>query len=253
MDNNNSTQGFSNYTILDSQQIPAGAISKKFMSGVFLWMFAALGISTIFAFLFSANASLAEQLYQVTDRGVSLTGLGMLVAFSPIAFVLVMSFGINRLSASTLTLLFIVYAAVMGMSLSTILLSYTSGSLIGCFASASVMFGVMALMGYTTEKDLTSFGSLMMMGLVGIIIASMINFLLHSEMLDYVISMIGVAVFLGLTAYDVQKLKRIGAGLEFEGTASGDTRKLMIMGALSLYLDFINLFLFLLRMFGRRK
>ena len=108
-------------------------------------------------------------------------------------------------------------------------------------------------MGYTTEKDLTSFGSLMIMGLVGIVIASMINLFMHSEGLYYIISIVGVAVFLGLTAYDVQKLKRIGAGVEFQGVAAADTRKLAIMGALSLYLDFINLFLMMLRLFGRRK
>lgn len=253
MENYNRSQGFSNYTILESKQIPAGAISKKFMSGVFLWMFAALGVSTIFAFLFSVSADLAQMLYQLTPKGPRLTGIGTLVAFSPLAFVLVMSFGLNKLSSTALSIIFIVYAAVMGMSLSTLTLTYTSASLMGCFASASVMFGVMALMGYTTDKDLTSFGSLMMMGLVGIIIASMINFFLHSGALNYIISIVGVAVFLGLTAYDVQKLKRIGAGIEFEGTAAGDTRKLMVMGALSLYLDFINLFIMLLNLFGKRK
>jgi hypothetical protein len=254
MENYNQTQGFSNYTVLDSQQIPAGAISKKFMSGVFLWMFAALGVSTIFAFLFSVNAELASLLYVQTARGgLALTMPGLLVAFAPLAFVMIMSFGINKLSSSALSALFIAYAAVMGMSLSTILFTYTSGSLMGCFASASAMFGVMAVMGYTTEKDLTSFGSLMIMGLVGIIIASMINFFMHSDTLNYILSIVGVAVFLGLTAYDVQKLKRIGAGIEFQGTAAGDTRKLMVMGALSLYLDFINLFLLLLRLFGKRK
>ncbi len=253
MENYNRTPGFTDFTVIESKQIPAGAISKKYMSGVFLWMFAALAVSTIFAFLFSANAELASYLYQITDRGPRLSGLGMIVAFAPLAFVLVMSFGLARLSSTALSAIFIAYAAVMGMSLSTLLITYTSGSLIGCFGSASVMFGVMALMGYTTEKDLTSFGSLMIMGLVGIVIASMINFFIHSDGMNYIISIIGVAVFLGLTAYDVQKLKRIGAGIEFEGTAASDTRKLMVMGALSLYLDFINLFLFLLRLFGKRK
>jgi len=112
------------------------------------------------------------------------------------------------------------------------------------------MFGLMSVVGYTTKTDLTNFGSIMMMALVGIIIASLINMFLHSGTMDYIISFIGVLVFTGLTAYDVQKLKNIGSGVEF-GTAT--TSKLVIMGALNLYLDFINLFLFLLRLFGDRK
>ena len=117
------------------------------------------------------------------------------------------------------------------------------------------MFGVMAVLGYTTDKDLTSFGSILMMGLIGIIIASMINWFLQSDGLYYLISILGVAIFTGLTAYDVQKLKRIGAGIEYQGmgVAVSDTRKIALMGALSLYLDFINLFLMMLRLFGRRK
>lgn len=249
---NNNGQ-FSDYTVLESRQIPAGAISKKFMAGVFLWMFVALGVSTLFSFLFATNEGLMSLMYNVTTQGLRLTGLGMIISFAPFIFVLTMSLGFNRMSPGVITALLVAFAAVMGMSLSTLILVYTSGSLITCFASAAVMFGVMALMGYTTEKDLTSFGSLMMMGLVGILIASMINWFLHSEMLYYIISYVGVAVFLGLTAYDVQKLKRIGAGIEYQGVSAGDTKKLTIMGALTLYLDFINLFIMLLRIFGNRR
>jgi FtsH-binding integral membrane protein len=115
------------------------------------------------------------------------------------------------------------------------------------------MFGVMAVMGYTTDKDLTSFGRILSMGLIGIVIAMIINMFMHSGPLNYLISIIGVAVFTGLTAYDTQKLKRIGAGLEFAGTSATDTRKLALMGALNLYLDFLNLFLMLLRLFGNRR
>ncbi|MBC7554746.1 MAG: Bax inhibitor-1/YccA family protein [Taibaiella sp.] len=246
-------QQFSQYRVLQGNQIPAGAISKRFMSGVFLWMFMALGVSALFAFLFAANADLSTYVYTITEKGPSLTGIGTLIALSPLAFVLVMSLGFNKLSANALSIIFIVYAAVMGISLSTLAITYTSGSLLACFASASAMFGVMAVMGYTTDKDLTSFGSLMMMGLVGIIISMMINFFLRSEAFGYLISLFGVAVFLGLTAYDVQKLKRIGAGVEFDGVGALETKKLSVIGALSLYLDFVNLFLFLLRIFGKRK
>jgi len=141
----------------------------------------------------------------------------------------------------------------MGMSLSVLLLAYTASSLIGCFGAASAMFGVMAVMGYTTDKDLTSFGRILSMGLIGIVIASLINVFLGSPMVSYIVSIIGVAVFTGLTAYDVQVLKRIGAGLEYEGTSANDTKKLALMGALRLYLDLINLFLMLLRLFGDRR
>lgn len=249
---NNQRQSFSNYTVVDSHQIPAGAISKKFMATVFMWMFVALGISAVLAIAFATNESLTAMLYQPTLKGLRPTGLGMAVRFAPLAFILVISFGFNRLSSAALTGIFIAFAAVMGMSLSVWLMAFESASVIGCFASSSAMFGIMAVMGYTTDKDLTSFGSILTMGLVGIIIASMINMFLGSAMMQFIISIIGVAVFTGLTAYDVQKLKRIGAGLEYEGTA-GDTRKLAIMGALSLYLDFVNIFLYMLSLFGKRR
>lgn len=253
MENYSQQQQFSNFRPAGTYQIPAGAISKKFMSGVFLWMFIALGVSALTSFLFASTPSLAESLYTITDKGPRLSGLGMIISFAPLAFVMIMTFGLNRLSSTAITGIFLAYATVMGMSLSTLALTYTASSLLGCFTSASVMFGIMAVMGYTTDKDLTSFGSLMMMGLVGIIIAMMINFFLHSDALGYFISLVGVAVFLGLTAYDVQKLKRIGAGLEYQGISAGDTRKLTIIGALNLYLDFVNIFLFLLRLFGDRR
>jgi FtsH-binding integral membrane protein len=179
-----------------------------------------------------------------------LTPLGYIVMFAPLGFVLAMSLGFNKLSYPVLLFLFLLYSAVMGASLSFIFMIYTSGSIVGTFAAASGMFGLMAVVGYTTNTDLTKFGSIMMMGLLGIIVASIINWFVGSDGLDYIISFIGVLVFTGLTAYDVQKLKRIGAGVEF-GTAQ--TSKLVIMGALNLYLDFINLFLFLLRLFGSRK
>lgn len=254
MENYNQQQDFSNYTVIDSHQTTAtGAISKKFMANVFGWMFVALGVSTLMAFLFATSPSLMGSLIETTERGVSMSGLGWVVMFAPFGFALAMSFAFNRLSAPMLTLFFLLFAVVMGISLSFVLLAYTAGSVVGCFASASLMFGIMAVMGYTTEKDLTSFGQILLMGALGIFIAFMVNFFLHSAMLDYLISIAGVAVFTGLTAYDVQKLKRIGAGIEFAGTSVADTRKLALMGALNLYLDFINLFLFLLRLFGNRR
>jgi FtsH-binding integral membrane protein len=191
---------------------------------------------------------LLSLLVNVEGRGLST--LGYVVMFAPIGFVLAMSLGYNKLSYPILLFLFLVYAAVMGASLSFIFLIYTDGSIFGTFLSAAGMFGIMAVVGYTTKTDLTKFGSIMMMGLFGIIIASIINWFLQSDSMGYIISCIGVLVFTGLTAYDVQKLKRIGAGVEF---GAESTSKLVIMGALNLYLDFINLFLFLLRIFGGKK
>jgi FtsH-binding integral membrane protein len=177
----------------------------------------------------------------------------MVTVFAPIGFVLIMSFGYRRLSATALMALFIAYAIINGISFSFILQQYTASSVTGCFLSASAMFGVMAFMGYTTHQDLTKFGRLLMMGLVGILIAMVINFFLHSSQMDYIISIIGVMVFVGLTAYDVQKLKRIGEGLEYNDVSAADTKKMSVLGALTLYLDFINIFLFLLRLFGSRR
>ena len=173
--------------------------------------------------------------------------------FAPLGFVLLMSFGYARLSAPVLLTLFLAYSAINGISFSFILLQFTAGSVLGCFLSAAAMFGIMAVMGYTTNKDLTSFGRIMMMGLIGIIVASLINLFLHSGTMDYIISFIGVMVFTGLTAYDVQKLKHIGEGSEYQGAPAVEIKKRSIMGALTLYLDFINLFLFLLRLFGSRR
>jgi uncharacterized protein len=238
----------SNYVYDNVIQINDADASRRFIANVFLWMFVALGISAFCAYVFATDSTLVSMLYDMeTGRN---TGFGTIVMFAPLAFVLLISFGFNRLSYGVLTLVFIAFAIVMGISLSYILLLYTAGSVIGVFATASLLFGVMAVAGYTTQQDLTKFGAILTMFLIGIVIASLVNMFLRSSGLNMIISYIGVAVFVGLTAYDVQKLKRIGAGLEY-GDASA--KKMAIMGALTLYLDFINLFLMLLRIFGRRK
>lgn len=231
---------------------PTGEASstRSFLANVFLLMFVALAVSALFAWQFSINASLLS--YLMTPEG-AVTGLGKATIFAPLGFVLIMSFGFRKLSAPALMALFIAYAMINGISFSFILLAFTPGSVLGCFLSASAMFGVMAVMGYTTNQDLTKFGRILMMGLIGTLIAMVINFFLHSSQLDYIISIIGVMVFTGLTAYDVQKLKRIGEGLEYDDVSAADTRKISILGALNLYLDFINIFLFLLRLFGGRR
>ncbi|MET0393985.1 MAG: Bax inhibitor-1/YccA family protein [Chitinophagaceae bacterium] len=225
--------------------------ARNFMANVFSFMFLALGLSAVFAWLFANNQDLLA--YLVDFNTGKLNVMGYIVMFAPLGFVLLMSFGYARLSAPVMLLLFLLYSAINGISFSFILLTYTAGSVLACFLSASAMFGVMAVMGYTTKQDLTGFGRIMIMGLIGIIIASLINLFLQNGTMDYIISFIGVMVFTGLTAYDVQKLKHIGQGIEQEGAPAVEVRKRSIMGALTLYLDFINLFLFLLRLFGGRR
>jgi FtsH-binding integral membrane protein len=224
------------------------SLSRTFLANVFSWMSAALIITSVVAYYFAHNSTLFQLLFDPATGRPSI--LAYVVMFAPLAFILVISFGFNKLSYPVLLFIYLLYAGVMGMSLSFIFLIYTSGSIYGTFAAAAGMFGLMAVVGYTTKTDLSKFGAIMMMALVGIVVASIINWFLGSDTLEYIISFIGVLVFTGLTAYDVQKLKRIGAGVEF-GTA--ETSKLVIMGALNLYMDFINLFMFLLRLFGDRK
>jgi len=222
--------------------------TRKFLADVFMWMFVALGVSAFMAYVFNADISLK----QIVQDPVTLapTGLGILAMLSPLIFVLVIRFGLNRLSYGVLALIFVAYAAVTGISFSIILAIYTTSSVLGVFLTTSIVFGIMAIAGYTTKTDLTKFGSILIMFLIGIVVASLVNLFLHSSGLQMLISYIGVAVFVGLTAYDVQKLKNIGAGLTYgDATAS----KMALMGGLTLYLDFINLFLMLLRIFGRRR
>lgn len=223
------------------------AASKNFFANVFAFMFLALGISAAVAFAFSANP---EWLLPIATNKI----LFYLVMFAPLGFVLLMSLGYQKLSAPVMVTVFILYSAITGLSLSFILLIYTASSVVGCFVSASAMFGVMAVMGYTTKQDLTGFGRIMIMGLIGIVIASLVNIFLGSSQLDYIISFVGVMVFTGLTAYDVQKIKRIGQGLDENGQViNSEVKKLSIMAALTLYLDFINLFIMLLRLFGSKR
>ena len=222
-------------------------LAKTFMSGIFMWMFLALGITAVTAWLFASSEELITLLYN-PEGGMSI--IGWIVMLAPLGLVLWMSAGFQRMSASTMVLIFILFSVLLGASLSSIFLIYTGASIVKTFVITSGMFGTMAVVGYTTKTDLTKFGSLMFMGLIGIIIASVVNMFMQSGTMDYIISFIGVLVFTGLTAYDVQKLKRIGSKVEL---GSEGTRKLTIMGALTLYLDFINLFLFLLRFFGNRK
>jgi FtsH-binding integral membrane protein len=212
-------------------------------------MFVALGLSAVCSYIFAFNPELSSLLRDPATGRNNI--MGTVVMFSPLIFVLLFRVGFNKLPFIGLVLMFMAFSALMGISLSYIFYAYSVGTISSVFITTAVVFGVMAVGGYITHQDLTKFGSIMIMLLIGILIATVLNLLiLHSSGLDLIISYVGVAVFVGLTAYDVQKLKRIGAGLEYgDATAS----KMAIMGALTLYLDFINLFLMLLRVFGGNR
>lgn len=173
-----------------------------------------------------------------------------IVMFSPLVFVLALSFGINRMSYPVANLIFGLYALVNGISFAFIFLVFTGTSIFMTFFVSAAMFGAMALYGLTTKKDLSSWGSILMMGVFGLIIAGIANIWLQSGMLGFIQSIIGVVIFCGLTAYDTQKIMSLGANAD---TQSEGTQKVALMGALSLYLDFINLFWYLLRLFGNRR
>lgn len=219
------------------------------MSSVFSWMVIGLLVTAGVSWYF-ASSGLVSLLMGEGGH----TMLGWAVMLAPLAFILAMNFGMERFSSSALTMLFLAFSAVMGASLSYIFLIYTGASLVQVFLISAGTFGAMAVLGYTTSTDLTKFGSLLYMALIGIIIASVVNWFIGSSGMDFLISVLGVLIFTGLTAYDTQKLKRIGAGVEYGDIASSErATKLAILGATSLYLDFINLFLFLLRLMGNRK
>lgn len=250
MDNNNNFEWAQKSVFVEQQR---GVVAKKFFANVFLWMFVALSLSTIAAlFISNSPAALSQLIDFETGRR---TILGYIAMFAPLGLVLLMGAGFSRLSYGALLGVFILFSVLLGVSLSFILLIYTAGSIVSCFAAAAGIFGIMAFLGYTTDVDLTKFGPILMVGVAGLFIASLINLFIGSPTFSYVMSFFGVAIFTALTAYDVQKLKQIGAGLEEGGTqiVDADAKKLAIMGALSLYLDFINIFIYLLRIFGSRR
>ncbi|MEM7161351.1 MAG: Bax inhibitor-1/YccA family protein [Bacteroidota bacterium] len=243
--NDNNLQKFDPNNPL-SFEIGEKELAKNFMSQVFAYMTAALALSGIAAFVF-ANSSLIYNLFNPVTGSLNI--LGWVTMLAPLGLVLLMGVRYHKMSFGSLMLFFLVFAVINGISLSFILLTYTASSIALTFFVTAGTFAVMAILGWRTRTDLTKFGSILYMALIGIIIASLANFFLQSGPLDYIISFAGVIIFTGLTAYDVQKLKRIGAQVEY-GTEGSS--KMAIMGAVSLYLDFINLFLFLLRFLGSR-
>lgn len=238
----------SNYVYENVIQLNDADASRKYLAKVFTWMFVALGISAFVAFEFFNNQGLMN--YIINPEAHGFTGLGYAALFAPLAFSMVLSFGLNRLSYGTTVILFIAYAATLGITLSILGLIYTTASMFGVFLSASAIFAIMAIAGYTTQMDLSKMGSILLMVFFGVFAVSIINFFLGSSQLQYIISFVFMVIMIGLTAYYIQMLKRIGAGIEY-GTA--ESKKLVIMGAFVLYTTFINLFMSMLRIFGNRR
>jgi FtsH-binding integral membrane protein len=233
---------------LGRAQAPAGARAAEIDVGLRAYMqrvFGLMGMGTavtgLVAFFTSQSPTMLDLIYNTQLRWV--------VMLAPLAFILVLSFGITRMRASTAQLTFWAFAAVMGLSLSSIFLVYTGQSIVTTFFVSAATFLGMALYGYTTKRDLTAWGSFLFMGLLGLIVASLVGLFVQSSALQFAISVIGVLIFTGLTAYDAQKIKEMYYG----GDDSETSGKKAVMGALRLYLDFINLFLYLLRFIGDRR
>jgi len=244
MESNNPDYVYDSVVQLDDE----ATSSRKYLAKVFAWMFVALGISAFVALEFFLTPSLMSLIIDPVAGGF--TGLGYVAIFAPVVFSLVANFGFNRVSYPVMVVLFLAYAATIGVSLSILGLIYTGGSIFSMFLTSALLFGIMAIAGYTTKSDLTKMGSILIMIFMGAFVAGLVNFFIGSSQFEYIISFVFVAVLIGLTAYYVQMLKRIGAGIEY---GSAESKKLVIIGAFVLYTTFINLFMSMLRLFGRRR
>ena len=218
---------------------------RAHMLSVYNYMTSGVLLTGIVALLF-AESGAVYSLFNATGTGMS--PLGWIVMLAPLGLVLLLSFGINRISTGTAQILYWSYAILMGLSLSTIFIVYTNASIALTFFATAAAFASLSLYGYTTKKDLSAWGTFLIMGVVGLIVASVVNMFWMNDTFSLAIAGIGVLIFAGLTVYDTQRIKSLYfeiAGTEFLGKAA-------IMGALTLYLDFINMFLFLLRFMGSR-
>ncbi|MDI6688504.1 MAG: Bax inhibitor-1/YccA family protein [Desulfobacterales bacterium] len=220
-------------------------IVNEFIRSVYNWMAIGLGLTGFIAFYVSSSPNLIRFIY-----GNQILFFGLIIG--ELALVFYLSARVQKIQASTATALFIFYAALNGATLSIIFLVYTSASITSTFFICAATFVACSIYGMVTKRDLTSLGGFLTMGLIGIIIASVVNMFIRSSGMSLIISYIGVLVFVGLTAYDTQKLKRMAIS-QPAGLDAGVVRKGAIMGALALYLDFINLFLMLLRILGDRR
>lgn len=212
------------------------------MRKVYIWMAMALAITGVTAFGVASSPNLLALIFSS-----KLLFFGLIIA--ELALVILLTARLQKLSLTTATLVFVLFAVINGVTLSSIFVIYTMASIAQTFFICSATFGVMAVYGYTTKRDLSSMGKLLFMALIGLIIATVVNIFMRSSGLDMAISYIGVLVFVGLTAWDTQKIKLMLANAEDMGEGA---QKIALIGALSLYLDFINLFIYLLRIFGRR-
>lgn len=227
---------------------------NAFMRGVYGWMSAGLGLTAVVAFLTLTTPALQQLVFNVdpaTGSIVGISGMIMVLFIVELGMVFYLGARINSMNPTTATALFMAYSALNGLTLTPILFAYTTASIVSAFVTTAGMFGAMSIYGMVTKKDLTGWGSLLLMGLIGIIIASVVNMFIGSSAMNFAISVIGVIIFLGLTAYDTQRLKTMGETAP-EGDAAA-VRRGTIMGALSLYLNFINLFIMLLQLMGSRE
>ncbi|CUU23405.1 BAX inhibitor (BI)-1/YccA family protein [Duffyella gerundensis] len=222
----------------------ASAGLQTYMAQVYGWMTCGLLLTAFVAWFAARTPAVMELVF-----ASRVTFFGLIIA--QLALVFVLSGLVHKLSGATATALFMLYSALTGVTMASIFLVYTYSSIASTFVVTGGMFGVMSFYGYTTKRDLSRMGSLLFMALIGIVLASLVNIWLKSTPLMWAITYIGVLVFVGLTAYDTQKLKNIGEGIDVDDREN--LRRYSILGALTLYLDFINLFLMLLRIFGNRR
>ncbi|PKU23466.1 Bax inhibitor-1/YccA family protein [Telmatospirillum siberiense] len=222
---------------------------RQYMLRVYNYMASGLALTGLVAALVAGTPAINQLFFQYGMRGATPTALGWLAIIAPIGLVMAISFGIARMRASTAQGLFWLYAALMGVSLSSIFLVYTGASITRVFFISAASFAGLSLYGYTTKRNLSAFGSFLVMGLWGLVIASLVNMFVASSALQFVISIAGVGIFAGLTAWDTQKIKE----MYWEADDGETAGKKAVMGALTLYLDFINLFLMLIRLMGDRR
>ncbi len=221
----------------------AAAVQGEFIRRVYNWMGLGLAATALVALYTASNPQLLKMIF-----GNSLVFFGLILA--ELGLVIWLSAAINRLHYSTASMMFFVYSALNGLTMSVIFLAYTQASIASTFFVTAGTFGAMSFYGYTTKRDLSNWGSFLFMGLIGIILASVVNIFLHSPMINWVVTYAGILVFVGLTAYDTNKLKEMARAGFADEESEG---KSAVMGALALYLDFINLFLMLLRIMGSRR
>jgi len=228
---------------------PSADTRVSFFSGVmtrvYAWMTAALLLTAGVAIYTAHSPALLSIIF-----GSNVTLIALCVI--ELALVIGVSWGINRLSPTMATTLFLVYSAINGLTLASIFFAYSIGTIYQAFAASALTFGAMSLVGYTTKRDLSGLGGILFMALIGLIIASIINIFWANSTMDAIITYAGVFIFVGLTAYDTQKIKAMSIAAEQYGDAAAP-RRVAVMGALSLYLDFINLFLYILRLLGRGR